>query len=280
MEHGFHLTAVELRVRDLEEVVPFYEDVVGLRTLDRTASRVSLGAGEDGPALVILDEDPDAPERPRQAAGLFHAAIRLPSREALSHALRRIEQAGYTLQGASDHRVSEALYLEDPEGNGLELYVDRPQNQWPRRADGRVVMDTLGLDRSELRTLTAQDEIAGLPAGTDLGHVHLEVTDLGRALRVYRDVLGMEERSRRRGAHFLAHRDYHHHVAINTWRQRTEPAARGALGLVAVHASLTSEDAADGIISRAEQDHRAEAERDDGLVRLRDLDGIEWRLSV
>jgi len=130
---------VALRVADLDRAVGFYERVVGLETLHRSDGRVALGV--DDPCLVLLSA-PDAPARDRTATGLFHAAIRVPSRAALGGALDRIEEQ-WRLDGASDHRVSEALYLTDPEGNGVEVYRDRPRDGWPASADGGVEMDTL-----------------------------------------------------------------------------------------------------------------------------------------
>ncbi|QZX99718.1 VOC family protein [Halobaculum rubrum] len=233
------LGRVTLAVSDLETVLPFYRDVVGLRVRDRGDGRTVLGSAADAVAdddsagdapadLLVLEEDSDADPRPSNAAGLFHTAFLFPSRGALGDALARIRDAGARLTGASDHRVSEALYLRDPEGNGVELYRDRPREEWPE-ADGEVQMDTLPLDVDALLADRAGDaDAAGdpAPAGTTVGHVHLEATSLDAAEAFYVDAAGFDVRQRLGGdALFLAADGYHHHVGLNTWNRRSEPAS-------------------------------------------------------
>lgn len=213
---------VAIRVADLDGVLPFYREAIGCR-VEREDSTARL-AGADGREFLRFEEVPDAPPRPRSAAGLFHVAIRLPDRASLGDALDRIRDASASLSGASDHLVSEALYLQDPAGNGLELYRDRPRAEWNRLDGGGVEMDTLPLDLDDLAEAgegAARDE---LPAGTDVGHVHLEVTDLAAASEFYVDGLGFSTTSRYAdGAQFVAAGGYHHHVGLNTWNRRTEP---------------------------------------------------------
>jgi len=221
-----HLGRVALRVGSLDRVVPFYRDVVGLAVeRDRDGSRAVLSAGET--PVVVLDEDSDAPERGRREAGLFHLAVRVPDRGALGDVLARARtrasDTGATLSGASDHLVSEALYFRDPEGNGVEVYRDRPREEWPWTDDRRVSMDTLSLDLGALAADAAGDERA--PAGTDLGHVHLEATDVARSREFYVDALGMRVRDEGSpGAAFVAAGEYHHHVGLNSWNTRSAPA--------------------------------------------------------
>jgi catechol 2,3-dioxygenase len=206
---------VALRVGALDDVLPFYRDVVGL-DVDRRGSEATLAAG--GTPLIELEESPASPPRPVDAAGLFHLAIRVPTRAALGDALERVEESAARLTGASDHLVSEALYLRDPEGNGVEVYCDRPRTEWTVTGD-RIEMDTLRLDLDGVRA-----EAGGadrLPAGTDMGHVHLEVTGLAASRRFYVDALGMNVRTESyEGALFVAAGDYHHHVGLNTWNGR------------------------------------------------------------
>ncbi|CQR51161.1 MULTISPECIES: VOC family protein [Haloferax] len=224
-----HLGRVALRVGSLDRVVPFYRDVVGLAVeRERDGSRAVLSAGET--PVVVLDEDPDAPERGRREAGLFHLAVRVPDRGALgdvlSRARTRASDAGATLSGASDHLVSEALYFRDPEGNGVEVYRDRPREEWPWTDDRRVSMDTLPLDLGALADDAAGDEVA--PAGTDLGHVHLEVTNVPRSQEFYVGALGMRVRDEGYpGAAFVAAGEYHHHVGLNSWNTRSAPVGEG-----------------------------------------------------
>ncbi|ELZ94853.1 Glyoxalase/bleomycin resistance protein/dioxygenase [Haloferax mucosum ATCC BAA-1512] len=213
-----HLGRVALRVESLDRVVPFYRDVVGLDVV-REGTRAVLSAGNT--SLIVLDEIPDAPARKPEQAGLFHLAIRVPDRGALGDALARIRDRA-TLSGSSDHLVSEALYLRDPEGNGVEIYRDRPRAEWPKTGDGRVQMDTLPLDLDSVLADARGDDRAH--DCTDLGHVHLEVTDLSEALDFYVDALGMSLRDDGYpNAAFVAAGTYHHHVGLNRWNDRREP---------------------------------------------------------
>lgn len=237
-----HVGRVALRVADLDRVTEFYRSIAGLDVLDRTADRATLGAGET-PLLVLLSA-PDAPERADDAAGLFHVALRVPTRAALGAVLERLE-TDWRLTGASDHHVSEALYTRDPAGNGLEVYVDRPRETWPETDDGQVAMDTLPLDREGLREAAREGgekgngsgagepgAAASLPPETDLGHVHLETTDVDGAVAFYEEVVGLRVRQRIGGdAVFLAAGDYHHHVGVNAWGKRRSPADDEHLGL-------------------------------------------------
>jgi catechol 2,3-dioxygenase len=236
------LGAVRLRVRDVARAAAFYRDVVGLSPLGEEGGAVRLGVG--GRALVELIESPNAPERPRGSTGLFHLAILVPDRPALAVVLRRLVARGIRL-GASDHIVSEALYLDDPEGNGIEIYRDRPRSEWRWQA-GTVEMATAQLD---LRSVLADlPEGAGLddpmPAGTVMGHVHLKVGDLAAARRFYVDRLGFAVTTDRYpGALFVSAGGYHHHLGLNIWESRGRgPAPEGALGLA--HYTVVLPDAA------------------------------------
>jgi len=179
---------VALTATDVDELAAFYRDVVGLAVISRTADRATLGAGDT--SLLELREDASAQPRPASAAGLFHTAFRVPDRGALGDALDRVRDR-WRLTGASDHRVSEALYLRDPEGNGVEIYRDRPRDEWPT-TDGRVEMTTAPLDLDALAADASGADAA--PAGTDVGHVHLEVTDLDESREFYVDALGLRLR--------------------------------------------------------------------------------------
>ncbi|SHH51237.1 VOC family protein [Halobaculum gomorrense] len=218
---------VTLTVSDLDAVLPFYRDAVGLRVRERRAGRAVLGTADAGD-LLVLEESPGADPRPPDAAGLFHTAFLFPSRAALGDALARVRDAGVGLTGASDHRVSEALYLRDPEDNGVELYRDRPREEWPESGD-TVEMDTLRLDVDALladRAGGADSAGDAAPAGTTVGHVHLEVTDLGAAETFYVDTVGFDVRQRMgTDALFVAAGGYHHHLGLNTWNRRTAPAS-------------------------------------------------------
>lgn len=262
---------VTLRVNDVDEQVEFYRHVVGVPTVDRRDGRVTLRAGEE--TLLELIESPGAPERPRPAAGLFHVAIRVPNRDALADALARV-RSEWSLEGAADHDASEALYLTDPEGNGIELYRDRPRDEWPRAEDGRVDIGTAPLD---LDSLAGGDADAALPAGTDVGHVHLEVSTLAPSRSFYVDALGFAvSGTYDDGAAFLAAGDYHHHLALNTWNGRNEPAGEHR-GLARFEVVVPDADALAATERRLES-HSVAVERRADHLRIEDPDGIEVRV--
>ena len=210
------LGAIRLRAGDVGLLRDFYERAIGLQALAAEDGVTALGAA-DG-ALVELLSDPDAPTRPPRTTGLFHLALLVPTRADLAHALRRVFEAGWHLSGASDHLVSEALYLSDPEGNGIELYRDRPREEWPHQGD-EIAMATLPLDLEGLLAEPGGDtDIPPMAEGTVLGHVHLQVADLDTAASFWVDALGLDVRTRLYpGALFVSAGGYHHHVGLNTW---------------------------------------------------------------
>ncbi|ELZ37853.1 glyoxalase/bleomycin resistance protein/dioxygenase [Halorubrum saccharovorum DSM 1137] len=279
-----------LRVADLDETAAFYRDVVGLAVLDRDADRAILGV--DGTALLVLERDPDRPERGRTDAGLFHTAFRVPSRAALGEALARVRDR-WRLDGASDHLVSEALYLDDPEGNGVEIYRDRPREEWPVDDDGTVRMATEPLDVQGVAGATGDSDrvdAAGdsgpadrAPSGTDVGHVHLEVTSLSAFEAVYVDGLGFEVGMTGPDVRFVAAGGYHHHLGANTWQGRTTPAA--GRGLAWFEVEVPHSAALDAVRQRldaaaAEGDTDfAVDEREEGIA-VTDADGIEVRVRT
>jgi catechol 2,3-dioxygenase len=224
------LGAIRLRAGDQGLLRDFYERAIGLRALASDNGLTALGAG-DG-QLVELVSHPEAPARPPRTTGLFHLALLVPTRADLARALRRVFQAGWHLSGASDHLVSEALYLSDPEGNGIELYRDRPRDEWPQTGD-EVDMATLPLDLEGLLAEPGGDEDApAMPHGTTIGHVHLQVSDLESAEAFWVDALGLDVMARGYpGALFVSAGGYHHHVGLNTWAGAGAPrppaAARG-----------------------------------------------------
>lgn len=215
------LTGLTLRVQNLERQLAFYRDLLGLEVIRSQQQETEL-ALPGRHFTLTLELQPTAPLRPQPTLGLYHFALLLPSRAALAKVFRRLVEARYPhLQGASDHGVSEALYLADPEGNGLELYRDRPRTDWPFRGE-RLAMVTKPLD---LEALLAEAEGSeGLDPQTTLGHLHLHVRDLDEA-QAFFEGLGMElMQGDYPGARFLAADGYHHHIGINLWaRGRTAP---------------------------------------------------------
>jgi catechol 2,3-dioxygenase len=226
------LGAVRLNAGDQQSLARFYEQTVGLKQVDRNGV-AALGT-DAGRPIVELAPAPDAPPRPAGTTGLFHLAILVPSRLELARALRRVSESGWRLTGASDHLVSEALYLRDPEGNGIEIYRDRPREDW-RQVDGEIAMDTLPLDlEGVLEELARDDSPPGaMSPGARLGHVHLNVADLPSSEAFYSGALGLDVTVRGYpGALFISAGGYHHHVGLNTWMgEGASPPPPGARGL-------------------------------------------------
>jgi catechol 2,3-dioxygenase len=215
---------VALRVSDLDRSIEFYERIGGLDTREREDERVTLGAPDGGPARLELRVAKRPGTAARRTAGLFHTALRYPTREQLGAALRRIAVERYPLSGASDHLVSEALYLDDPDGLGVELYRDRPRGEWPPPRPGeKVHMDTIPLNLDSLLQASSA-EMPGASAGVDIGHVHLKVADVKDAVAFWTGEPGLELMTMfGDDAAFLAADGYHHHIGANSWFSRGAP---------------------------------------------------------
>lgn len=218
-----HVGAVRLQVTDLGRSLSYYERTLGLALLEREGGAARLGAHGGGAALVELHEVPPElragarPVRPMTRLGLYHFAILLPGRDHLGRFLAHLAALGVR-PGAADHLVSEALYLHDPDGLGIEVYADRPRESWRAGRSGELAMATDPLDLGSLIRAGGGEPWAGMPAGTVMGHVHLHVGDLGRAHALYHDALGLDLMVwSYPGALFLAAGGYHHHLGINAW---------------------------------------------------------------
>ncbi|HET6405063.1 MAG TPA: VOC family protein [Candidatus Thermoplasmatota archaeon] len=220
---------VDLNVADLDRALRFYRDTLGWREHGRRDGVVELGADA---TFLRLHHTPDARPRGRGEAGLYHVAYLLPSRADLGALLHHLVRARYPLEGASDHAVSEALYLSDPEGNGIEIYADRARDEWPRTGE-RIDMTTQPMDVQGVLAEGAGRAWGGAPDGARVGHVHLQVNDVPAAERFYRDVVGLDLVTRYGAqASFLSAGGYHHHVAVNGWGTAGgAPAQPGTLGL-------------------------------------------------
>jgi catechol 2,3-dioxygenase len=243
---------VRLRVADIDDLAAFYERVIGLRAVERDGEVARLGP-EGGEPLIELVSAPDGPPAPSFSTGLFHLAILVPDRAELARSLQRAASAGWRLTGASDHLVSEALYLRDPEGNGIEIYRDRPRNQWGHEG-GELRMATLPLDLQDVlgELGAAEGPANGVPADTTMGHVHLQVADIPAAEGFYNGALGLDVMVRSYpGALFLAAGGYHHHLGVNTWQSEGAPAPpEGALGLDRYELVLPDENERDAAAGR------------------------------
>ena len=218
LSRPLHVGRAHLVVNDLARVSGFYQTIIGLSVLEKTPSSEVLGVA--GVPLLTLTTGGNVARAPRNAAGLFHTAFLVPGRLELAQWLAHAAHNNIQLEGASDHLVSEALYLSDPEGNGIEIYRDRTPTEWTYHQDGTVAMATDRLNLQELYNSAPQAAFAGMAEGTALGHIHLQVGDIPQADAFYRDVLGLKIMARYPGASFFATGDYHHHIAANVWNSR------------------------------------------------------------
>ena len=215
MSQSWPLKRAGLRVRDLEGSIAYYQQLGFAIVRDQRAEGiVGMGVGEL--EILTLRHTPDARPRAPHTAGLYHFAILLPSETDLGTFLRHsLQEGGARIDGASDHLVSQALYLNDPEGNGIEVYADRPREQWPRNGD-KPRMDTIRLNVEAL--LAKAQTFAGFPEGTILGHMHLNVSDLDESIAYYQQTFGLDLMvNLYRQAGFVSWDGYHHHLGLNTW---------------------------------------------------------------
>lgn len=229
--HGYrlpeatHLGRVRLQVADLDRSLTFYENVLGLRTIRRTDDSASLGPHGEDREIVHLRQLRTARPVPRRGLlGLYHFAILLPNRAALGRFLAHLGEIG-AYAGMSDHFVSEAVYLTDPDGLGIEVYADRPRDAW-RHDEGQLYMTTNHLDVNDVIAAARGERWSGMPPGTVLGHVHLYVGDIDKAEAFYHDALGFDKVVwSYPGALFLSAGGYHHHLGTNTWARGAPPAS-------------------------------------------------------
>ncbi len=209
-----HIGMVGLKVRDLDRVLAFYRDAIGLAQLSRRNGGATLGAG--GVPLVQLTHDSAARPDDPHAAGLYHTAFLMPTRADLARWLVHIAENRVRLTGASDHSVSEAIYLDDPEGNGIEVYRDRAPDEWSWEGKS-VRMTTERLDLDNLAAEAGDARYPGAPADLRIGHIHLRVGDLDQAEKFYLGGVGLDLTRERHGAAFMSSGRYHHHVGANVW---------------------------------------------------------------
>lgn len=278
-----HIARVDIRVEDIDRSLGFYRDVVGLEVVERAEDTVSLRS-PDGPAFLTLRSSGVTGPADPSAAGLYHIAIRFPSRAALGDALARLVAADLHI-GAADHSVSEALYIDDPDGNGVELYRDRPVDQWPApTGDGLVGMTTGPLDmQGVLDSGRGRDALGGSAAsGTDMGHVHLQASNITETVAFYRDELGLDLMQMFGGsAAFLSSNGYHHHIGANTWNSRGASfASSSRAGLDRIVFAVRDTDRLEHVRLRlAEHGRPVDGDESRSLTVL-DPDGIELQFNV
>jgi catechol 2,3-dioxygenase len=211
-----HIGAVGLAARDLGKLTDFYCELLGLAVIERTGRIARLGVG--GVTLIEIEHTPDALPDDQRTAGLYHTAFLMPTRQDHARWIMHIARNRVPISGASDHGVSEAFYLDDPEGNGIEVYSDRPRERWTWQ-DGLVTMQTKALDIEAMLTEIdpATATYSSAPDGLRIGHIHLRVGSVETAEEFYRGALGLDLTRRRGGATFMSSGRYHHHVGANVW---------------------------------------------------------------
>ncbi|MGM1048473.1 MAG: VOC family protein [Bacillota bacterium] len=271
---------VSLRIRNLARSVRFYTEVIGLKML-RQQGRVAELTADGKHTLLMLEEVEGLIQQPeRTAAGLYHFAILVPDRKSLGLVIRNLISHNIPV-GQGDHLVSEALYLSDPDNNGIEIYADRPRDTWKRDEKGEIMMTTDPVDVDGLLAVSEGLEWNGLPAGTVIGHVHFHVSNLQEAKRFYCDVLGFELTAHYgNAAMFISAGGYHHHIGLNVWAGVGVPnTPRHAAGMNYFTVVLPSEDELKVVGDRIHAAGLTLEERD-GAFYVKDPFDIEVRLVV
>ncbi|MGQ7392379.1 VOC family protein [Streptococcus suis] len=272
----FELGYVALNVRNLELQSLFYQQVLGLQILTESQNQIDLGVGQTTLVRLIQTEQEGEVS---QSYGLYHLAIVLPSREDLGTIFRHFIDNKIPLQGASDHGYSEAIYLADTEGNGIEIYRDLPQDSWDVRPDGRIVGITEPMDAETIYALGKKADAAyQMPAGSRMGHVHLSVRESAASSRFYQEVLAVENKFSVPSAAWLASGDYHHHLAVNEWGGKNlKTRQEGMPGLAYYTVIYSNPEAFEATLNRAIAAN-LKIERMNSSAAFVDVDGIRTRL--
>ncbi|MFJ7306428.1 VOC family protein [Peribacillus frigoritolerans] len=267
---------VSINVLDLNKAILFYQEIIGLQVLKKTDRKAVLTTDGKTP-LLTLEQPADVIPKEGRTTGLYHFALLLPSRADLSIFLRHLLQTKYPF-GAADHEVSEALYITDLDGNGIEVYSDRPSTNW-RWADGEVAMGTDPLDGNDLLK-ESDGEWSKLPAGTLMGHIHLHVADLRKTEEFYMQGLGFSVVNRYGGALFTSTGGYHHHIGLNTWNGVGAPAPKGnSVGLNWYTLVYADEEARNKVTEQLEGIGAVVTEKE-GFFAVTDPSGNEIHLVV
>jgi catechol 2,3-dioxygenase len=273
------LGKVALKVNDLEEMTQFYREAIGLDLLEQKENAAVLGVAADNTPLVELIQL-DAPSDRKRTTGLFHLAILLPTRAALGSVLYHLLTKKYAIDGASDHGYSEAIYLHDPEGNGIEIYRDKEMSVWDVRPDGKIEGVTEAMDADGV--IGAMVKIYdGIPAGSIMGHVHLTVHDLIETQQFYENVLGISLKSDFFGqAKFFAAGNYHHHIGSNMWAGKQLPPAEETQPGLAYFTWLVADSAAYEALKGRLSNEGISFEESASELIFKDNSGIEIHATI
>ncbi|MGG0846931.1 VOC family protein [Peribacillus simplex] len=267
---------VSINVLDLDKAITFYQDIIGLQVLKRNERQAVLTTDGKTP-LLTLEQPADVIPKEGRTTGLYHFALLLPTRADLSIFLRHLLQTKYPF-GAADHEVSEALYITDPDGNGIEVYSDRPSTDW-KWANGEVAMGTDPLDGNDLLE-ESNGEWSVMPAGTLMGHIHLHVSDLRNTEEFYMQGLGFTVVNRYAGALFTSTGGYHHHIGLNIWNGVGAPAPKeNSVGLNWYTLVFANDKARDKVMERLKGIGAVVTEKEEFYV-VTDPSGNEIHLVV
>jgi catechol 2,3-dioxygenase len=266
---------VRLQVSELSRSVAYYTQVLGMRVIESDATGAVMGAADDTPLVELNVRSGVAPVPRGGRIGLYHFALLLPDRPSLARFVRQLSELGVRA-GMSDHLVSEAIYLSDPDGLGIEVYADRPRTEW-RHSGRQLVMATDPLDVADLVRAAGETPWTGMPAGTVMGHVHLHVSSLPAANAFWHEGVGFDRMVwSYPGALFLAAGGYHHHLGVNTWASGAERAGENDAQLLAWELVLPADAMPAALEHLARQGHSVSRDGADGLVA--DPDGTRLRL--
>jgi catechol 2,3-dioxygenase len=279
IDPGAHVARARFRVSDLERSLELYRDTLGFEVAGRAHGLVALKVPDDdgvaGRELIVLEERPGIQHRPRRpvTTGLYHVAILLPDRRSLGRMLINLREREYPLRGASDHAVSESLYLDDPDGNGLEIYADKARDRWPYR-DGQVQMTIDPFDFDGVIAAAGDPAPWRMPVATTIGHVHFTVSSLAEAERFYADGLGFDVTQRTlQGILAVSAGGYHHHVNLNVWAGDDPPRDReDVAGLIEWELVVPDRSARAALLQRL-ADLKYDVSRQGDAVRTHDSDG-------
>ena len=279
-EYKSHIYLAEsvLNVKDLASQTAFYQQIIGLEILSQTETEAVLGLG--GKALVQLIQTQESGEV-REHYGLYHLAILLPTLKALADVLKHLTDLQIPLVGGADHGYSEALYLEDLEGNGIELYRDKPVSTWDIREDGRIIGVTEALAAQDIYELGERVEPFILAEGTRMGHIHLSVKDSRKSSQFYQKVLGLEDKFSVPSASWIAAGDYHHHLAVNEWGGKgLTPRKQGLPGLAYYVIEVAHKEELLAIAQRAQEVDAPIKWLTSSQLEITDSDGIVTRVRL
>ena len=273
------IQSIDIRVRDLKDSLNFYSDLIGFKIVDQNDFEAFLSSTGVLPYIIKLTEDKSAPVRIKGSTGLFHMAFLFPNRKELARVFMRLFKNNIKFQGFSDHLVSEAIYLLDPDGNGVELYTDKPRDQW-QESHGQILMDTLPLDLSKVTSELDDPEIwNGIHPDTTLGHIHLNVSELKKAEEFYNEILGFRiTNTQFPKALFLGAGGYHHHIGSNTWMlDKRAKADENSLGMTSFTIRIPDDNYINLISERAEK-NKLNVFSDNKSVLIKDFDNINIRI--